>query len=160
MTEQTAQQHLLILNGTKYDLDKVRNIPGTIIEVKREDLCPDINCSEIQVGLHAVTAPQQVTYQENTPRAGYREYQSDPSDAVVVIKHMGKFLLLLGHATILRSTKRLVRVRLITTVAMKDRARLPNAPAPAEPAWVAPASSYNNEFKNTPRFKEHKKFTR
>lgn len=149
--------NILVLNGTKYDLDKVRNIAGAPsrtggpFKLSRWDIVTDINCSAIESGLHAFTttraAPgQEQVLHENTPR--YEDLDTDP---MIVIKFNGKYLLLMGHKQLAAHKPGEVALRLITTVAMKEKAKLHVAPPPPEPV-----KNYPQDFTNAPRFVSHK----
>lgn len=149
---------ILILNGVKYDINKLRNIPGAgkspRIEVNRGEIVADINCSPMDTGLHALTTVRAPEGEEQKLGPNAVEYVSPLSDPLIVIKHQGKMLLLLGHATFKRSTKEVVPARLITTVAMKEKAKLHFVPPVTTPP-PAPVREYPTEFKNAPRLQTH-----
>lgn len=152
MADITNPIHILVLNGVNYDLDKVRSIPGTTIEVERNTLVTDINCSPLDTGLHALTVERAVPNQFQTIDASAIEYVSETEQRPIVLKHHGKMLLLMGHEMVRRSTKPVLAARLITTVGLKNYAKLPTmveTPSVAEPV---PAKIYPTDFKNAPRF--------
>jgi hypothetical protein len=157
MNEAIPLINLLIMNGIKYDLDKIRDVPGPRIEVNRADIVTDINCSPVETGLHALTTERAAAGKEQTVGADPREYVPQLMDALIVIKHQGKLLLLLGHLSLSRSTKEKITVRLVTTVAMKEKAKL-HVPSPPAPPAPEPVQRYPQTFTNAPRVVAPKAF--
>lgn len=152
--------NILVLNGTKYDLDKVRNIAGAPsrtggpFKLLASDIVTDINCSAIESGLHAFTTTRAAPGQEQHLDADTPHYAALDDDPMVVVKFNGKYLLLMGHKKLAAHKPAEVALRLITTVAMKEKAKLHVTP-PAPPA-PDPVKNYPQAFTNAPRIVTHK----
>jgi len=143
--------NVLVLDGTMYDIAKVKNATGIVVEIDRAELNTDINCSEIEFGLHALVIERAAEGQVQKLGENAQLYEPSKDDHVVAIKYKRSFLLLLGHQRVEGGISAKVKVFLTSTVALKNARAKIDTTAPAAAAKPIPAPSHPSEFRNAPR---------